>query len=159
MGPELALVNHLNARNSRNERPYIVIGASLSGIDALSELVGQLPADYPDRRVLRYRCRSGHAFSAENLLSGQADGREPHFSLIFGALIEEASLAKRILREPRFGADPEAADGLSTRIEILEKRRHRSANGCTPWPDLSSRNRCATACRNPSRAAQLGSRR
>jgi two-component system chemotaxis response regulator CheB len=38
-----------------------------------------------DKRVLRFRCGSGHAFSAESLLSGQADARETHFSSIFGA--------------------------------------------------------------------------
>ncbi len=59
-----------------------------------------------DQRVLRFRCRSGHAFSAQSLLSGQADAREAHLSSLFGALIEEATLAKRLRREPLFAEDP-----------------------------------------------------
>jgi two-component system, chemotaxis family, protein-glutamate methylesterase/glutaminase len=50
-----------------------------------------------DKRVLRYRCRSGHAFSAQSLLSGQADARETLASCMFGTLIEEVTLAKRML--------------------------------------------------------------
>ncbi len=39
-----------------------------------------------DQRVLRFCCRSGHAFSTQSLLSGQADAREAHLSSLFGAL-------------------------------------------------------------------------
>jgi two-component system chemotaxis response regulator CheB len=59
-----------------------------------------------DQRVLRYRCRSGHAFSAPSLLSGQADAREAHLSSLLGALIEEATPAKRLRSEPLFAEDP-----------------------------------------------------
>jgi two-component system chemotaxis response regulator CheB len=82
-----------------------------------------------DRRVLRYRCRSGHAFSAQSLLSGQADSREAHLSSLFSALIEEATLAKRLRSEPLFAEDSQTAESLSSRIEALD----REANQVSEW--------------------------
>ncbi len=46
-------------------------------------------------RVLRYRCRSGHAFSAQSLLSGQADAREAHL------FVRWSSHAHRVLAHSR----------------------------------------------------------
>lgn len=74
-----------------------------------------------DKRVLRFRCRSGHAFSALSLLSGQADTRESQFSSIFGALIEEATLAKRMREAAAYEADAALAQGLGRRMESLER--------------------------------------
>jgi two-component system chemotaxis response regulator CheB len=74
-----------------------------------------------DKRVLRFRCRSGHAFSAQSLLSGQANARETGLSSIFGALIEEATLAKRMLKDRKYREDSNLADGLGSRIETLER--------------------------------------
>jgi two-component system chemotaxis response regulator CheB len=74
-----------------------------------------------DKRILRFRCRSGHGFSAQSLLSAQADAREMHFSSIFGALIEEATLAKRLRSDQRYGEDSNIADGLSSRVDVLER--------------------------------------
>jgi two-component system chemotaxis response regulator CheB len=74
-----------------------------------------------DSRVLRFRCRSGHAFSAQSLLSGQADAREMQLSSLFGAAIEEATLAKRMLMLPAYRDHPSFADGLSSRVDILER--------------------------------------
>jgi two-component system chemotaxis response regulator CheB len=74
-----------------------------------------------DKRVLRFRCRSGHAFSAESLLSGQADARETHLSSLFGVLIEEATLARRVRKDPAYQENQEATDGLSGRIAVLER--------------------------------------
>jgi len=42
-----------------------------------------------EERILRFRCRSGHAFSALSLVSGQADAREAQLSSIFGGMIED----------------------------------------------------------------------
>jgi two-component system chemotaxis response regulator CheB len=64
---------------------------------------------------LRYRCRSGHAFSAQSLLSGQADAREAYLSGLFGALIEEATLAKRLRQEPFFSENSYTAESLDDR--------------------------------------------
>ncbi len=82
-----------------------------------------------DRRVLRYRCRSGHAFSAQSLLSGQADAREAYLSSLFGALIEESTLAKRLTREPLFAEDPYTSGALNSRIDTLD----RHANQLSEW--------------------------
>ena len=82
-----------------------------------------------DQRVLRYRCRSGHAFSAQSLLSGQADAREAHLSSLFGALIEEATLAKRLRSEPLFAEDSQTAETLSSRVLELDTE----ANQVSEW--------------------------
>jgi two-component system chemotaxis response regulator CheB len=82
-----------------------------------------------DQRVLRYRCRSGHAFSAQSLLSGQADAREAYLSSLFGALIEEATLARRLQGEPLFAEDSYTAVSLSNRAHEL----NRQANQVTDW--------------------------
>ncbi len=74
-----------------------------------------------DKRVLRFRCRSGHAYSAQSLLSGQADNREALASTLFGALIEETTLAKRMLKEPTLLKDGDIADALTARAGILER--------------------------------------
>jgi two-component system chemotaxis response regulator CheB len=75
-----------------------------------------------DKRVLRFRCRSGHAFSAESLLSGQSEAREFHLSSLFGALIEEVTLAKRMRVTPEFKEEREIADGLGARVGRLERQ-------------------------------------
>lgn len=73
-----------------------------------------------DKRVLRFRCRSGHAFSALSLLSGQADAREMLLSSIFGAFVEEVTLAKRIAAGKHYKEDVAFAAGLGIRIDGLE---------------------------------------
>ncbi len=74
-----------------------------------------------DKRVLRFRCRSGHAFSAQSLLSGQADAREILASSMFGALIEEATLAKRMLKTSAYAGDASFVNGLNGRVGTLEQ--------------------------------------
>lgn len=71
-----------------------------------------------DKRVLRFRCRSGHAFSALSLLSGQAEERESQMSSLFGSLIEEATLAKRLAAGP---AAPGDVESLNARTAFLER--------------------------------------
>jgi two-component system chemotaxis response regulator CheB len=82
-----------------------------------------------DKRVLRFRCRSGHAFSAQSLLSGQADAREAHLSSLFGALIEEATLAKRMRRNTPITM---ICDWLTASVAasmLSNERPRRCANG------------------------------
>jgi two-component system, chemotaxis family, protein-glutamate methylesterase/glutaminase len=99
-----------------------------------------------DQRVLRYRCRSGHAFSAQSLLSGQADAREAHLSSLFGALIEEATLAKRLRGEPMFSENSYTAESLSRRVDALDNQAnqisewlHAMSGLVEPEPSLSAR--------------------
>lgn len=74
-----------------------------------------------DQRFLRFRCRSGHAFSAESLFSGQADARETQLSSLFGSLIEEVTLAKRLLETPVYKESPDLAAGLRGRVDAMER--------------------------------------
>jgi len=53
-----------------------------------------------DKRVVRFRCRSGHGYSAEALLSGQESTRESLLASIYSALLEEAALAARLTALP-----------------------------------------------------------
>ncbi len=99
-----------------------------------------------DHRVLRYRCRSGHAFSAQSLLSGQADAREAYLSSLFGALIEEATLAKRLRREPLFSENSYTAEGLEDRVATLDHQAnqvsgwlHAMSGLVEPEPSMSGR--------------------
>ncbi|MBB5428950.1 two-component system chemotaxis response regulator CheB [Paraburkholderia atlantica] len=50
-----------------------------------------------DRRMMRFRCRAGHAFSALCLLGEQQRSRDNHLAALFGLLNEEAALARRLL--------------------------------------------------------------
>lgn len=58
---------------------------------------GSVLQEMADRRMLRFRCRAGHAFSGLSLLDAQAEARDDRLSALFGALVEEATLAKRLL--------------------------------------------------------------
>lgn len=73
-----------------------------------------------DPRFLRFRCRSGHAYSGESLLRGLEDSRERHLSSIFGALIEEATLAKRLRGQIGAEAGSRALESLDSRTRMLE---------------------------------------
>jgi two-component system chemotaxis response regulator CheB len=81
-----------------------------------------------DHRVLRYRCRSGHAFTGQTLLSGQADAREALLSSLFGVLIEEATLAKRLRGEPPFGESCYTIVRLDGRIGSLDQQANEISN-------------------------------
>lgn len=71
-----------------------------------------------DKRVVRFRCRSGHAYSAESLLSGQETARETLLASIYGALLEEAALAARLSVLAADGSD-------SAHVTLLHERAAR----------------------------------
>ncbi len=89
-----------------------------------------------DSRVLRFRCRSGHAYSAQSLLSGQADAREAQLSALFGSLIEEATLARRLSAEPPFAEDAFTADSLRSRAEDLQSHANQASGWLHQMSDL-----------------------
>ena len=63
----------------------------------------------PDEHQLRFRCRIGHAFGAETLLSEQAQTLDASLAAALRALHERADLAKRVSRRLRAaGAEPRA---------------------------------------------------
>lgn len=86
--------------------------AALNCPDCRSALI-----ELGDDRLIRFRCRSGHAFSALSLLDGQADARDGLQSALFAALLEEASLARRLLQA---GEDPALLKHLRERADWLE---------------------------------------
>jgi two-component system chemotaxis response regulator CheB len=75
-----------------------------------------------DKRVVRFRCRSGHGFSAESLISGQASAVEDLLASLFGALIEEASLAGRLAKLPALSDDLARRTYLGERAERLREQ-------------------------------------
>jgi two-component system chemotaxis response regulator CheB len=85
-----------------------------------------------DPRVLRFRCRSGHAFSALSLISGQADARENLMSAIFGTLIEEVALSKRLRAMLNIMMIHISLAAWRLGLAAWKRRPHRSATGCTP---------------------------
>jgi two-component system, chemotaxis family, protein-glutamate methylesterase/glutaminase len=71
-----------------------------------------------DDQWLRFRCRVGHAYSAEGLLRTQAEGLESALWSAFRALQENAALARRLAERAR-----KNNQGL-----VLEKFETRSRN-------------------------------
>lgn len=94
-----------------------------------------------DPRLLRFRCRSGHAYSAESLMSGQEEAREGLLASLFAALLEEASLAARLSRLPEHSPDPvyvtyvaERAARLRAEAEQIGAWRRATAGLVEPEP-------------------------
>jgi two-component system chemotaxis response regulator CheB len=78
--------------------------------------------ELPDPRLLRYRCRAGHAFTARGLLSGQAAVRDQLLASLFGALTEEASLARRWAASDDASTDPGLREHLDARLAQMDHR-------------------------------------
>lgn len=50
-----------------------------------------------DRRVIRFRCRAGHAFSAQSLRCAQSEDTENKLGTLLGAFSDEVALARLLL--------------------------------------------------------------
>jgi two-component system, chemotaxis family, protein-glutamate methylesterase/glutaminase len=57
--------------------------------------------EHQERDLLRFRCRTGHAFSAESLMAEQSDALEDALWIALRALEEKSSLAHRIAKRMR----------------------------------------------------------
>jgi two-component system, chemotaxis family, protein-glutamate methylesterase/glutaminase len=57
--------------------------------------------EHQERDLLRFRCRTGHAFSAESLMAEQSDALEDALWIALRALEEKSSLAHRIANRMR----------------------------------------------------------
>jgi two-component system, chemotaxis family, protein-glutamate methylesterase/glutaminase len=77
-----------------------------------------------DPRLLRFRCRAGHASSALSLLEAQAAAHETQLSALFGFAMEEATLARRVGALAQGRDDPDFAAGMRERIEVLERESY-----------------------------------
>src|SRR5258706_6925068 len=75
--------------------------------------------EYKDDEWLRFRCRVGHAYSAEGLLNGQSRAVESALWNAFRALHENAALARRIAKRARD----------NNQIVLASKFEQRSAQG------------------------------
>jgi len=73
-----------------------------------------------DPRILRFRCRSGHGYSALSLASAQTEAHEAQLACLFGLAAEEASLARRISTGAGIADDARSAAFLRDRISLLE---------------------------------------
>lgn len=78
--------------------------------------------ELPVPRFLRFRCRTGHAFSAESLLGGRAETCERLLASTFSALLEEASLARRLSRVGPYAEDGAARARLRAQVARLEQQ-------------------------------------
>jgi two-component system, chemotaxis family, protein-glutamate methylesterase/glutaminase len=78
-----------------------------------------------DTRLLRFRCRSGHAFSVQSLLSAQADAREDLLASLFSTLLDEATVARRMAQREECAADPPQLARLTERVATLEQEAER----------------------------------
>ncbi len=80
-------------------------------------------------RLLRFRCRSGHAYAAESLMSGQAEERETMLGGLFGAVIQGASLARRLAELPEHSGDRGYSESMKARADRLS----RHADDLSAW--------------------------
>ncbi len=72
-----------------------------------------------DERVVRFRCRSGHGYTAGSLPSGQENGRESLLASIYGALLKEAALAAQLSALPAEAEDAAHVTYLQERVARL----------------------------------------
>jgi two-component system chemotaxis response regulator CheB len=75
-----------------------------------------------DGQMLRFRCRTGHAFTAETMLAEQAVAVEDALWMALNTLHESAQVAERLAEEARERQNPRVAERLDERAR--EKMRH-----------------------------------
>jgi two-component system chemotaxis response regulator CheB len=75
-----------------------------------------------DGDLLRFRCRAGHAYTAESVLDGEAESVEGALWAAFRALQERSALSERLARRVRErGSDVSAARFEQSATEALEQ--------------------------------------
>jgi two-component system chemotaxis response regulator CheB len=75
-----------------------------------------------DGDVLRFRCRVGHAYAVESLLSGQQDGVEDAFWIALRALEERAALLRRLIDRAEKGDNRRGIARYTEEEQIVAKR-------------------------------------
>ncbi len=75
-----------------------------------------------DGTLLRFRCRTGHAFSAESVLAGQTEQLEGALWVALKALEEKISLSRRMTHQAREHGRDWLARNLEERLEEAEKQ-------------------------------------
>lgn len=74
-----------------------------------------------EREVLRYRCRTGHAYSAHTFLSMQDDVTETGFWAALRALEERRDLLRKVGNRALRMGDPRTSDRLEKQAEAVER--------------------------------------
>jgi two-component system chemotaxis response regulator CheB len=74
-----------------------------------------------DQDLIRFRCRVGHAWSAESLLAEQAEGLETALWTAFRALEENAALARRLLKQSHQRGLARAAASFERQVADAEQ--------------------------------------
>jgi hypothetical protein len=72
--------------------PVVSIGASAGGVTALQAFFETLLVKLRDRHPMRFRCRTGHAFTANSLLAQQSESTEAAIWNAMRALQESSML-------------------------------------------------------------------
>jgi two-component system chemotaxis response regulator CheB len=75
-----------------------------------------------DGELLRFRCRVGHAFGAEGLLSAQSEGVDTALWSAFRALEENAALARRLAKRARQSGRNNSARIFEQRAQAVERQ-------------------------------------
>ncbi|MBW4632393.1 MAG: chemotaxis protein CheB [Iphinoe sp. HA4291-MV1] len=75
-----------------------------------------------DGGLLRFRCRTGHAYSAETLLAKQSDALEDALWVALRALEEKASLSRRMATRMRDRNQSLAAQRLEQEVQDTQER-------------------------------------
>src|SRR5262249_19687291 len=70
----------------------------------------------------RYRCRSGHAFSAESMAAGQADAIEEALWVAVNTLNESTLLSERMARDGRHRGHDWVAERFEKKRHEMERR-------------------------------------
>jgi two-component system chemotaxis response regulator CheB len=75
-----------------------------------------------DGELIRFRCRVGHAFTAQTLLAEQGEQLEDAFWVALRALEESASLARRMADRARMRNQPHVAAAFEEQAESAKAR-------------------------------------
>ena len=99
-----------------------------------------------DGPVLRFRCRVGHAWSAESLLAQQAEGVEGAIWMALRALEDRAALTRRLAERAEADRRPLSAaryrgelSGMTRNIEIMRRLFVSRRTGSRGGPDEAAR--------------------
>jgi two-component system, chemotaxis family, protein-glutamate methylesterase/glutaminase len=77
--------------------------------------------EIPDETFLRFRCRVGHALSAENVLLEQGEQAERALWSALKALEEKVSLSRRLAKKAREDGRYYSAQNFENKIQQIEK--------------------------------------
>ena len=83
---------------------------------------GSVLYELHDKRVLRFRCRSGHAVSAQTLLNGLSSARQNALWSAVRSMTKEASLARRLAEREQASGRARVAESLTDQSIYLIER-------------------------------------